>query len=112
MDIKQAVRLTRLLRLLAGCSASILICGCTVPEGAYRNVYGPGSRDWDPGRSYPDRPLLDQGIAVPESGESAQGKRRTHVPIENAGRPEPPRSRIPGISELPEIPDEPTVLPE
>ncbi|MGH8549038.1 MAG: hypothetical protein ACRERU_10645 [Methylococcales bacterium] len=112
MAIKRVARSGRPLRLLAGCAVSILIYGCTVPERAYRNAYGPGLLDGDAGLNDTDRPILDRGIAAPESREGTQGNRKTRVPIENPGRPEPPPSKIPGISDIPEIPDEPTVLPE
>ncbi|MCI0667438.1 MAG: hypothetical protein L0Y38_04800 [Methylococcaceae bacterium] len=113
MGIKQAVRSTGLLRFLAACSASILIFGCTAPEGVYRNAYGP-----EPWGYTPDHPLdFERGTAPSDSVQEnrnfpAEGKPPSRVPVENAGRPEPPASRIPGITDIPEIPDEPTILSE
>lgn len=90
----------------------IIAGGCAAPQNAYRKVYGPGPWDWDSGGTYFERPYLEGKIVprmervLPESGRSRV------APSENLGRPEPPPSRIPGISDIPEIPDEPTVLPE
>lgn len=116
MIVNRIVNRTRLIGLLTVCSV-VLIDGCTVPQGAYRRAYGPGPWDWGDRRGYFDRPYLDRVVPVPgERRESVylppDADRVIEVPIENLGRPDPAPSIIPGVSDIPEIPDEPTVLPE
>ncbi|MGH8556696.1 MAG: hypothetical protein ACRESZ_04390 [Methylococcales bacterium] len=116
MKIKQETHSTRLLRCLALGLIPILIGGCEVPRGAYRQGYGAEFSEWDNYRDSVEAPYLAQQIAPSESNDGTDnaptGNKPPGVPVENPGRPDPPSSKIPGISDIPEIPDEPTVLPE
>ncbi len=115
VKIKQKMHSARLLSGLAFGLIPILIGGCEVPRGAYRQGYGAQFSEWDNYRDSVGAPYPAQAIAPSQDEDDAKnafGNKSLGAPVENPGRPEPLPSKIPGISEIPEIPDEPTVLPE
>ena len=112
MGIKKRFRSIPGFRLSACGLVAIFLYGCAAPQSAYRKIYGPGPWDWDDRGDYFDRPFL-QERTVPRVEAFPPGTGHPFLdPKENLGRPEPPPTEIPGISDIPEIPDEPTVLPE
>jgi hypothetical protein len=104
-------------RGLALCLILLCLFGCAAEPGAYRGIYGPGPWKWNSRQGYsgasdPDRDNAPSQSAAVGDRSVAEEKPLPGIPLDNLGRPEPPPSQIPGISDIPEIPDEPAVLPE
>ncbi|MGH8557686.1 MAG: hypothetical protein ACRESZ_09540 [Methylococcales bacterium] len=116
MKIKQTMQSMRwLLGFLPGLIA-IYVGGCNVAQERARSGYGQEFQD-----SYRDPQALGafdpaQSNAPSRNGGNASdwnlAKHARGAPVENPGRPGRHPSAIPGISDIPEIPDEPTVLSE
>ncbi|MGR9106316.1 MAG: hypothetical protein ACU843_05220 [Gammaproteobacteria bacterium] len=111
MDHRRRVSSVRDAGVMICCLLPIFLNACASSERVYRDAYGPGPWDRDDHRDYFARPYLDRPDTAIRNSRS-EVKRSSAGPIEHFGRPEPPRSKIPGIADIPEIPDEPTVLPE
>ncbi|MGH8557438.1 MAG: hypothetical protein ACRESZ_08255 [Methylococcales bacterium] len=116
MKINQAMQSMRwLLGFLPGLIA-IYIAGCNVtqerPRPRYAQEFHESYMDPVPlGVSYRTQKntRLEIDVGAPDGPLANQAP---GAPVENPGRPGPRPSEIPGISDIPEIPDEPTVLPE
>jgi len=85
---------------------AIFVIGCAVPRKAYRQVYGQGpwDDDYEPG-------YFDHHLAVDRFNPGTDGALFT-LPVSNIGRPPPVPTLIPGVPDIPEIQDEPSVLLE